>query len=719
VIGVDLDGQAVPGTKIELRTVRLDWEYKKGTYTQKEVDAQTCNVVGAAAAQRCQFVTREGGTYQVTATIVDEKGRPNQTKLDFWVTGGEQPPAREIAQERVLLVPDKKEYKHGDLAELLVQAPFYPAEAVVSWRRSGIVKTERLSLSGPTATIKVPITDAMVPNLGVQVDLVGSAPRLDDRGDPDPNLPKRPAYAVGTLDLPVPPKQRTLAVEIVPNAAKLGPGEAARLALVVKDAAGRPVPNADAAVLVVDEAILALTGYSFPNPVEVFYQHRGTDTRDHHSRAYVKLAKPDAQVLSQAQATMVGGARDAPAPAAPPMELAGDEMARPDGNTMEKKAAVKDASGGEATTPIAIRSNFNPLAAFSPSVKTDAQGRATVDIKLPDNLTRYRIVAIATAGDKQFGKGENAITARLPLMVRPSPPRFLNFGDTFKLPVVVQNQTDAAMTVKVAVRATNAAITDGSGREVVVPANERVEVQVPAAAELAGTARFQIVGTSGAYSDAAELALPVWTPATTEAFATYGVIDDGAIKQPVALPGKVVMQFGGIEVGTASTNLQALTDALLYLVKYPFECAEQRASRILAIAALRDVLGAFKTKDLPSRAALEASVNADIERLSQMQNEDGGYAFWERGRPSNPYLTVYVTSALAHAKAKGFAVEQRLIDRAKPYLANIEQRYPAYYPQDVRWAISSFALHTRKQLGDVDIGKATKLVREATVEKLP
>ena len=82
----------------------------------------------------------------------------------------------------------------------------------------------------------------------------------------------------------------------------------------------------------------------------------------------------------------------------------------------------------------------------------------------------------------------------------------------------------------------------------------------------------------------------MWTPATTEAFATYGVIDDGAIKQPVALPGKVVTQFGGLEVTTASTNLQALTDALLYLVHYPFECAEQRSSRILAIAALRDVL---------------------------------------------------------------------------------------------------------------------------------
>src|SRR5262245_15038613 len=207
-------------------------------------------------------------------------------------------------------------------------------------------------------------------------------------------------------------------------------------------------------------------------------------------------------------------------------------------------------------------------------------------------------------------------------MVRPSPPRFLNFGDTFELPVVVQNQTDAAMTVRVAVRTTNAALTAGAGRELSVPANDRVEVRFPAAAELAGTARFQIVGAAGGpndqKSDAAELALPVWTPATTEAFATYGVIDDGVIKQPVALPGKVpdevIGAFGGLEVTTASTNLAALTDAVLYLVRYPFECAEQRSSRILGIAALKDVLAAFHAKELPSVSAMQASVASDIER---------------------------------------------------------------------------------------------------------
>jgi uncharacterized protein YfaS (alpha-2-macroglobulin family) len=265
----------------------------------------------------------------------------------------------------------------------------------------------------------------------------------------------------------------------------------------------------------------------------------------------------------------------------------------------------------------------------------------------------------------------------------------------------------------VAVRTTNAALTAGAGRELSVPANDRVEVRFPAAAELAGTARFQVVGAAGTASDAAELALPVWTPATTEAFATYGVIDDGAIKQPVALPGKVVTAFGGLEVTTASTNLAALTDAILYLVRYPFECAEQRSSRILGIAALKDVLAAFHARELPSVSAMQASVASDIERLSQMQNGDGGFAFWDRGHPSEPYLTVYVTSALGLAQKKGFAVPAGIVERAKGYLHDIESHYPSYYPPSVRWAISAFALSTRKQLGEADIDKAKRLFATA------
>jgi uncharacterized protein YfaS (alpha-2-macroglobulin family) len=741
VIGVDLDGKAAPGAKIDVRAVRLDWKYKHGRYQRDELDPQTCAVTAAAAPQPCHFASKQGGTYEVTATITDDKGRANQTTLELWVEGGQQPVARGVARGRVQLIPDKKEYAPGDTAELLVQSPFSPAEGIVTWRRSGIVKLEKISLSGPTTTIKVPLEDAMTPGLEVQVDLVGQDVRTDDKGQPDPKLPKRPAYAVGTLYLAVPPKQRTLSVAVTPAAPKLAPGESTKLTVEVKDAQGRPVANAEAAVLVVDESVLALSGYQFPTPIDTFYAARGAGVADYYLRSYVHLARPDAtapgstvtidgkDVRYRAVNLPRGGdgnERLDDAEMAAPMEAEKKEAFAENG-TMGKLAPAKPGymklaegrmgkGGGKNapdTTPIAIRSNFNPLAAFSPQVKTGADGRAIVDVKVPDNLTRYRVVAIAVAGERQFGKGESSLVARLPLMVRPSPPRFLNFGDTFRLPIVVQNQTDAPMTVRLAARTTNLALVDGAGREVTVPANDRVEVQLPAAAQLAGTARLQVVSSANGAADASELSFPVWTPATTEAFATYGTIDDGATKQPVALPGQVVTQFGGLDVTTSSTNLASLTDAVIYLVHYPFECAEQRSSRILAIATLKDVLSAFHAKDLPSVADMQHSVDVDIEHLSQMQNGDGGFAFWDRGHPSEPYLTVFVANALARAKAKGFAVPQSMLDHARDYLRDIESHYPDYYGPDVRHAISAYALYTRKQLGDVDIAKGKKLFVEA------
>jgi uncharacterized protein YfaS (alpha-2-macroglobulin family) len=750
VIGVDLEGKAVAGAKIDVKAVRLDWEYKHGQYKTKEVDPQSCAVVAAVDAKHCEFKTNKGGTYQVTATIADPEGRPNETRMTFWVAGGEEPPQRNVAQERVMLIPDKKEYMPGNTAEIMVQAPWFPAEGVVTWQRGGIVHVERITMTGPSASLTVPITDAMVPNLNVQVDLVGMAVRTNDAGDPDPKLPKRPAYAVGTLDLSIPPKQRALQVAVTPAATKLGPGQSTKLTIDVRDAAGKPVADAETAVIVVDEAVLSLTGYQFPDPIDSFYPARGTYTSDYDERSYVTLAQP--RVGLGAGETR----RDVPTGGAGRMRIT-DQSGLADGDVAEANEALSDAVfyrknkapmavAAPAAPPefkketaqkevlrarqegvlgnmdhkpdrpepaIAIRSNFNPLAAFAPAVRTAADGKAIVDIKLPDNLTRYRVVAIAVAGAKQYGKGESNVTARLPLMVRPSPPRFLNFGDRFELPVVVQNQTDAPMTVKLAARTANAMLTDGAGRMVSVPPNDRVEIKFPAAAALAGTARFQVVGAAGDATDAATFELPVWTPATTEAFATYGVIDSGATQQPVALPGKVVEQFGGLDVTTASTNLQALTDALLYLVHYPFECAEQRSSRILAIAALRDVLVAFKTKDMPTAAQLEHSVDADIDHLSQMQNSDGGFAFWDRGYPSEPYLTVFVANALEQAKLKGFTVPQPILNAATEYLRTIESHYPAFYPIEVRRAISAYALYTRKLMGDVDIAKGKKLLADA------
>ena len=267
------------------------------------------------------------------------------------------------------------------------------------------------------------------------------------------------------------------------------------------------------------------------------------------------------------------------------------------------------------------------------------------------------------------------------------------------------------MAVRVAVRSTNAALTAGHGRKVTVPANDRVEVRFPAAAEMAGTARFQIAASSGRLADAAELALPVWTPATSEAFAVYGEIDKGAIRQKVAMPRDVVTKFGGLEVSTSSTQLQALTDAVLYLVAYPYDCAEQVSSRILAIAALRDVLTAFKAEQLPSPKELERTVARDVDKLRALQNGDGGFAFWVRGHESWPYLSIHGGHALIRAKEKGYDVPAGMIERNKQLPRRpSSSTCPGTTRADVKRTLRAYALYVRKRMGDKDVPEAHRII---------
>ncbi|MGW8226592.1 MAG: alpha-2-macroglobulin family protein [Anaerolineales bacterium] len=708
-IVTDLDGNPVVDRPVKITAARLEWKYNKGDWREEEVDLQECTKGSEGQPVTCTFETPVGGRYQITAEVTDQMGRKNQSQFTRWVSGGERPPSRRVELETVTLIPDKESYQPGDTAQILVQAPFSPAEGMLTVSRSGTLYDERFEMSEESITLEVPIEESFIPNLHLQVDLVGSAPRLDDQGEEVAGVPPRPAYASGQLQLSIPPAQRTLDLKITPRETELEPGGETLIDLELKDARGEPVPGAELAVVVVDEAVLALSNYQLADPISVFYQNRSADLSSTYGRASIVLVDPlaldvteevEGEALRSLSTQAIAGDAIMEAPAAAPMEEAGG-------------------AAGAPAQVIQIRTDFNPLATFAPEVRTDANGRARVEISLPDNLTRYRVMVVAVDDGNQFGSGEANLTARLPLMVRPSAPRFLNFGDKFELPVVLQNQTDEEMIVDVVVQAANIRLPGSAGERVTVPANDRVEVRFPAVTDMAGTARFQVAAVSGDFADAAVIELPVYTPATTEAFATYGVIDEGSVIQPVSRPRHVFPQFGGLEIDTSSTALQALTDAVLYLVSYPYECTEQIASRILAVAALRDVLSAFSAEGLPSPEEMEAAVVRDIEQLQGLQNFDGGFPYWRRGQDSIPFNTIHAAHALQRARQMDFAVPEEMWANSLAYLRDIESHYPSYYGRQTRQTLSAYALYVRYLMGDRDVDKARRLLNEDPLEELP
>jgi uncharacterized protein YfaS (alpha-2-macroglobulin family) len=726
-IVTDIDGKLIANRDVKISARLKDWTFDKGAWKEETVDEQTCETKSVDVVSKCEFVAKGGGRYTITASVFDDKERPNESELTVWVVGGKTEPKRTVEMEEANLIPDKKDYAAGDVAEILVQSPFVPAEGVLTLRRDGIVKTERFSMKESSTILRIPLEEKYLPNIYAQVDLVGASERTNDAGEIDAKLAKRPAFASGSINLPISTASRKLIVSAEPQAKTLEPAGETKINVEVKDNSGKPVANSEVAVVVVDESVLSLTGYRVGNPLDIFYTQREAGVTDYHSRKDILLGNEKdinqmlvssggevLQTESAAISRSINGLPPASRDALDLVKIAPGFMTV--GKARKSQELVEN-------TPINLRQNFDALAVFAPNVKTDASGKATVPIKLPDNLTRYRIMAVSVDAGKRFGSGESSITAKQPLMVRPSAPRFMNFGDSISLPVVVQNQTDNPLTVDIGVRATNAELTNGGGKKVVVPANDRVEVRFPVSALKAGTARFQFAVTSGKFSDAAEINLPVWTPATTEAFATYGTTDqNGAIVQPVEAPNDIFPQFGGLEVTTSSTQLQELTDAFIYLQTYPFECSEQVASRMISVAALQDVLRAFKAKEMPTDAELKARFAKDIEILKSRQNEDGHFGLWKRDgeRYKFPFVTTHAAHALVLAKAKGYQVPEEMLTKVKPYLKNIEKHFDENHksPQ-VRRTISAYALYVRNLMGDKDAVKAKKLLAEATLEKLP
>lgn len=726
-IAVDIDGAPLQG-----RAIALSWWTTRGTrdksggWVEEEKDRGSCERSSTGDnAQSCTFSPSLGGRYTIQATVTDEQGRPNRTELSLWVAGdtGVLPEERGLPLESVLLIPDKESYGPGETAEILVQSPFGPAHGVLTVRRSGLVETRPFEITGDSTVLTLPLLDAHVPNLILQVDLVGSSSRADA-----PNGPKRPAYARGELTIEVPPLLRTLDVQVSAAESELEPGGSTTLDLRVSDAMGQPVKDAELVVVVVDEAVLALTGYRIADPLATFYVQRGGDVREEHLRSLVWLGDasdagpggaPTGGSRNRSLGMEGGGGMDKMMPM---MVAESTAMAPPS----PMRSAEEDNAGDAAAAgpAIALRTDLSALALFLPAERTDSQGRLSVPVKLPDNLTRYRVTVLAVSGGTKMGSAESTLTARLPLMLRPSLPRFLNLGDEAELPFVVQNQTDQPMSVVLAARGAGLEM-PATGLLFDVPARDRVEVRLPARAGTVGTATVQAAisgkgtasGKARALSgaDAAQLSLPVWTPATAEAFATYGDLggSESLASYRIQAPAEVWPEHGGLEISTSSTALQALTDALIYLVDYPFLCAEQRASRVLAIAALRDVLTAFNVPDLPSAEALNAAVEQDLAELARQQNGDGGFGFWRQGERSWPFVSVHVAHALARAESKGYTLPGNLRARALAYLRHIDRHLPSDYPLAVRQSLRAYALYVRELLGDADGKEALKLYREA------
>jgi hypothetical protein len=213
------------------------------------------------------------------------------------------------------------------------------------------------------------------------------------------------------------------------------------------------------------------------------------------------------------------GAMPPMAPAAAPMEEAGSGAPTPSKAKRMSPAPKGGARGGEdapggpggldaeaAEAAAPSRAWFPETFLFEPLVVTDAAGAATVPVRVPDRLTRWRVLALAHSRSGAQAGAVAGFAGTLPTYVDPVLPPFLRAGDAVRLPVQVVNTTEAAVEAPLKVEAQGAAV-EGGGRVVRVPARGSVVEYVTVRA--AGPGPVSVRATLGG-ADAVVRDFEVW-----------------------------------------------------------------------------------------------------------------------------------------------------------------------------------------------------------------
>nr|MBC7244834.1 Ig-like domain-containing protein [Chloroflexota bacterium] len=603
------------------------------------------------------FTPEKGGAYRVRAIARDRRENEIRSSTYLWISSGEFIPWRQENNDRIELVTDKKSYRPGEVARILIPSPFQgQVRALLTVERGHIISHRLLTLTSNSEQVEVPILSEYAPNAYISVVIVKGV----DATNPVSS------YRVGYVNLDISTEEKELKIEIIPDKkTPYLPASKATFDLQVSDYRGQGV-QAELSLQLVDLSVLALTDSRQGTMLDSFYRKRGLGVRTGST-----LAISVDRYRQQAQ---------------PPT-----------------------GKGGSGVTPgleDAIRKRFLDTAYWNAQIRTDAQGHARVTIDLPDNLTTWRATAKALTADTLVGDSNADIVTSKDLLVRSVAPRFFVIGDQAQIGAVVHNNTDQDLTVDASLEGQGVAIENAAQRlQIRARSQQTVNWPVRVIGDESVVLTWRV--SSGNLSDALQLTLPVYHYSTPEVVATAGQVPSGEARvETVLLPERLDPSQGELTVQLDPSLAAGMRDGLKYLETYPYDCIEQTVSRFLPNVITYRALKSLGITNAELEAKLPQYVSLGLQRIYALQHYDGGWGWW-LSDDSNPFISAYVLLGMNEAARAGFAVDSNVMARAAKYLQGTldSLQTEREYSANTR----SFILYVLAEYGQGDLGRTVAL----------
>ena len=342
------------------------------------------------------------------------------------------------------------------------------------------------------------------------------------------------------------------------------------------------------------------------------------------------------------------------------------------------RAAKVEQNGDSADAANAVRKNFAETAYFNPTLRTDAEGKASISFILPSSLTEWTFNAFAFDRTLNSGTLTDKVVARKQLNAQVATPRFLREGDRMQWPVSLYNRSEQSQKGNLYLD-----IIDASTRETLQSFSQPYDLEAGKSLTLhwewevpmgCPNIAVRVMAKAENFSDGEEHEIPILprniTVTVAEPFTVRGREDITAKteKAKAALMARLGKHKDAkIEVAAERDVYKEVADLVPKWMQVLNGSAYDQAVNLYGIQyamsyALRPLVSL-------SDSELQAYRQSAYDRLKAEQTSEGGWS-WYPGMKASPYITSQIAILLARANrpSTGYPLDGSLLQAAMKFL---------------------------------------------------
>ncbi|MBN1551308.1 hypothetical protein JW979_07560, partial [bacterium] len=692
IIVVGPDGKLLENKDVTVRLIHRTWhsylrasdfasgEARYVTDVVEETISEK-SIQSESEPARINLGIPRAGVYIVEIEAHDERGRAQVVAVDLYA-GGEAPVTWSKPVTDVFDVDtDNDSYSPGDTARMIIKSPFQKAQCLIIVEAPEGNQYHWMKISGGKGTYTLPVKKSYSPK--IPVHFVIMRPRISN--DSFSGWIKdigKPVTMASTKWVNVNPEGHRIAISLdYPEKAK--PGSVVPVDISLRDPDGNPV-SGEVIFWLVDQAVLSLGKERQLDPIPDFLHSPETFISLHDTRNMILGFIPYADIPG-------GGA----------------------GAEQEPDLFDK----------VTVRKTFVSVPYYNPSIIVGPEGKITVKVKLPDNLTNFALRAKAVSGEDRFGYSTGMMMVRLPVIIQPSLPRFVRPGDSFAVQAIARVIEGAGGPGQAEIKAEGIEVSDANTMSFNWEQDSPTELtfyvnvlQPPLTSE--GELSYDSVNIS--------LAAERQTDGSTDGFRVDLPIRDDQKQRISVFSGKLMntkqeswpgvnepFRDGSVQRSLRLSTTQsylALLNGLDFLVAYPYGCTEQRLSATRGWLSMQTF--AQKVEIPLNEKQIAEVVNGTLLWLPKVTDDNGLCAYWP-GTDGNVTLTAWAVETVLLAQKAGFSIDQQHLDTM---LNGLEKSLRSDYKRFIDGEMYSercWALLALMEAGRYEPGYASELARKA------